>query len=331
MALPRIHGNASIGGKEFMLACDAYLDAAGPDWNPCERPAGLVELADRVSALRSAVERTHFLYSIIDGKAWYRTEGLWPREQVDFDTLTSQVDAVLAAFGAPAGQGRLERIGQATRACLAEHGHSAPLVRAVMGATLQDDVLRGDHVTLTCPQGDLLGSPELMTTSEAFFTETQLRDGLDLSIYRERIGHESADQMQRTIRARMLKLKRGAIRGLYSPGCLHRRFVEKHGGHMIFRNEDAHYRGHQSIGCSSGGRASFALRYVRDDEERVLTSMVGDLRVVRMSHDERDIFGGHELAHVIRYGEWIRNIVEETYRHHQVVRKAEPDKEAAVS
>jgi hypothetical protein len=193
-----------------------------------------------------------------------------------------------------------------------------------MAATLEDQVLRADHVTLTCPMGDLLDAPEQMTTSAAFFTETQLRDGLSLDEYRERLGHESAEQLQRTIRARMLKLKRGAIRSMYGPGCLQGQFVEKHGGHMIFRNEDAHYRGHQSIGCSSGGRASFALRYERAGEERRLTPMIGDYRVVRMSHDERDTFTGGELTQVIRYAEWIRLVVEETYRGHCVVRKDDP-------
>jgi hypothetical protein len=197
----------------------------------------------------------------------------------------------------------------------------APLLRGIMAATLVDPVLRADHVTLTCPTGDLLDTPELMTTSAAFFTETLLRDGLDLADHQEQIGHESPDLLQRTIRARMLKLKRGAIRGLYQPGCLHGRFVEKHGGHMIFRNEDAHYRGHQSIGCSSGGRASFALRHQCDGVDTALTPMVGDYRVVRMSHDERDTFTGPELAHVIRYAEWIRLAVEQTYRDGGVVHR----------
>jgi hypothetical protein len=283
--------------------------------------AGLVELAGQVSGARSVVELTHHLYSIIDGKVWYRTEGLIARGQVDHDTLTDVVEQVVGdQFGISPGPPAAERLEQATRACLAEHGHSAPLVRAIMGATLRDPLLRADHVTLTCPMGDLLDTPEAMTTSEAFFTETQLRDGLDLDVYQERLGHDSPEQLQRTIRARMLKLKRGAIRGLYGPSCIHGRFVEKHGGHMIYRNEDAHYRGHQSIGVSSGGRASFALRYQRDGENRQLTSMVGDYRVVRMSHDEGETFTGAELAHVLRYGEWIRNIVEETYRQGHVVR-----------
>lgn len=303
---------------------EAYTAATQPAGSSAETPEGLIELAEQVSAMRRVAEQSHLLYSIIDGKAWFRTEGLLRRDRVKVSDLTDPVERVLSIdFGIAPGQPALERLRQAARACLAEHGDSAALVRAIMHATLEDPVLRADHVTLTCPMGDLLDSPELMTTSEAFFTETQIRDGLDLDMYEERLGHNSPDQLKRTIRARMLKLKRGAIRGLYAPGCLQGRFVEKHGGHMIYRNEDAHYRGHQSIGVSSGGRASFALRYRRGGEDREITPMVGDLRVVRMTHDERETFTDEDLVHAIRYGEWIRNVVEETYMNGCVVRQDE--------
>jgi len=300
----------------------SYASAADPG-SAAGPPPALMALADRVRVLRPVVERTHHLYSIIDGEAWYRTEGLIPRDRVPLQTLTPSMEAVLAdGFAVPPGAPTAERLRDATLGCLSRHGESAPLVRAIMRATLLDPRLRADHVTLTCPMGDLLDSPERMTTSEAFFTETQLRDGLQLAEYAERLGHESPIQVQRNIRARMLKLKRGAIRGLYGPGCLQGRFVEKHGGHMIFRNEDAHYRGHQSIGCSSGGRASFALRYRSSGgQEAEMTPMVGDYRVVRMSHDPRDTFTGEELIDVICYAEWIRAVVEETYRRGAVVRK----------
>lgn len=280
-----------------------------------EPPAGILALARRVAELRSLVGRTHDLYSIIDGKAWFRTEGLIARERVDVRTLTPQVAAVLDTdFPVPTGDPVPDRLRQAARDCIAAFGDTAPLLRAVMAAILLDPVLRADHVTLTCPIGAHLDSPEAMTTSDAFFTETQLRDAIELEQYRDRLGHESAEQLQRTIRARMLKLKRGAIRSLYGPGCLQGSFVEKHGGHMIFRNEDAHYRGHQSIGCSTGGRASFSIRYRSNGQEVALTPMVGDLRVVRFSHDAEDLFTADELVHEIRYAEWVREIVEETFR-----------------
>jgi hypothetical protein len=290
-----------------------------------EAPAALLDLAYRVEEMRPTVQASHLLFSIIDGRAWYRTEGLIPRGDVDPGTLTEPLRELLdTVFAAPAGTAEA-RLRAATATAVTVDGDSASVVRAVMRAALIDPVLRADHVTLTCPMGDLLHRPQDMTTSSAFFTETQVRDGLDLGEYAERLGHESSEQLQRTIKARMLKLKRGAIRGLYGPGCIQGRFVEKHGGHMLFRNEDAHYRGHQSIGCSSGGRASFALRCLRADAaEPVLTPMIGDFRVVRMSHDEGDTFTADELRHVIRYGEWIRIVVEETYRLGTVVRLDEP-------
>jgi hypothetical protein len=289
-----------------------YRSAVDPAEEP---PRGLLDLALRVGEMRAQVQVTHESYSIIDGRAWYRTEGLIPREEIDARVLAGPVASALglnpsAANNPSAG----EYLRTATIAAVQSGKDGAGIVRAIMGAALADPVLRADHVTVTCPMGDLLETPHEMTTSGAFFTETRLRDGLDLGDYADRLGHESSEQLQRTIRARMLKLKRGAIRSLYGPGCLNGRFVEKHGGHMLFRNEDAHYRGHQSIGCSSGGRASFRLRYRSGDTERSLTPMVGDFRVVRMSHDEAETFGAAELRHVIRYGEWIRAVVEQTYR-----------------
>lgn len=322
----------STAVHEVLLERFQLYSSVLPEEPAAALPDELLALAARVSELRVLVERTHYPYSVIDGRAWHRTEALLPHEAVDLECLPEAVERLLTVdFGVPAGPPPAQRLASAARVCLAEHGEVAPLLRGIMAATLVDPVLRADHVTLTCPTGDLLDTPELMTTSAAFFTETLLRDGLDLADHQEQIGHESPDQLQRTIRARMLKLKRGAIRGLYQPGCLQGRFVEKHGGHMIFRNEDAHYRGHQSIGCSSGGRASFALRYRRGEVDAALTPMIGDYRVVRMSHDERDTFTGPELAYVIPYAEWIRLAVEQVYRDGGVVHRDGSDTEVSAA
>lgn len=284
-------------------------------------PAALLDLALRVAQLRLIAQETHEPYSIIDGRAWYRTEGLIPRREIDTSRFTESVQRVMSTLSeAPSDASARELLVNATRSALARDGESAAVLRALMQAALDDPLLRADHVTITCPMGDMLDRPHEMTTSGAFFTETLLRDGIELGEYAGRLGHDSAEQLQRTIRARMLKLKRGAIRSLYGPGCMQGRFVEKHGGHMLFYNEDAHYRGHQSIGCASGGRASFALRFRRDDAEHELTPMVGDFRVVRMGQDECDLFDADGLRHTIRYGEWIRIVVEETYRSGAVLR-----------
>lgn len=293
-----------------------------------EPPAALLDLARRVAGMRPLFAATHEPYSVIDGRAWYRTEGLVPRGEIDAAVLSDAVDDMLRTeFGVPPGAPADERIREATRTAIAKDGDSAAVLRGIMSAALVDPTLRADHVTVTCPLGDMLDRPHEMTTSDAFFTETQLRDGIELGDYAEQLGHESTDQLQRTIRARMLKLKRGAIRSLYGPGCMQGQFVEKHGGHMVFRNEDAHYRGHQSIGCSSGGRAAFALRYRLDGDERELTPMIGDFRVVRMSQDESETFTADDLRHAVRYGEWIRAAVEETYALGAVLR-ADPPKAA---
>jgi hypothetical protein len=304
------------------VLAERYAAYAAVTGEPAPPPEGLVSLGEQATVLRAAAQETHLLYSIIDGSAWFRTEGMMPREAVDTQTLTPPAELLLTGeYGlGPETGSAAQRLRAAARACLAESGDSADLVRGLMAATLADGLLAGDHVTLTCPQGDLLATPELMTGSEAFFTETMLAPGLDLGAVAERLGHDSDAQVQRTIRARMLKLKRGAIRGMYGPGCIQGRFVEKHGGHMIFAREDAHYRGHQSIGCSCGGRASFALSYAVAGQERAMTPMVGDYRVVRMSQDPADEFTVTELARVICYAEWIKVVVEETYAAGRIVR-----------
>lgn len=320
VGLDELNERADSGAVRAMLRDRHALYAGVLD--PAEQaPSALLDLATRVEIMRPLVQRSHELYSIIDGAAWYRTEGVIPREDIDTDRLAPAVEEALdREFPTATGNSAPERLRAATSMAVAADGASATVVRAIMRAALADPILRADHVTLTCPMGDMLDRPHEMTTSAAFFTETQLRDGIELGDYAERLGHESADQLQRTIKARMLKLKRGAIRSLYGEGCLQGQFVEKHGGHMLFRNEDAHYRGHQSIGCSSGGRASFDMRFRVGDAEQMLTRMVGDFRVVRMSHDERDLFNADELRHVIRYAEWIRAVVEQTYRLGAVVR-----------
>lgn len=314
--------------RDVLLARVAlYTEALAGDVT--EPPEALLDLAGYVSLLRPRVQESFELFSIIDGKAWYRTEGVMDRGEIDLEHLTPSMEEVLdALYGEAPGADARTRLIAATRAAVAADGDGAQIVRALMHAALLDPVLRPDHVTVTCPLGDMLDRPHEMTTSDAFFTETQLREGLDLADYAEQLGHDSREQLHRTIRARMLKLKRGAIRSLYGPGCMHGQFVEKHGGHMIFLNEDAHYRGHQSIGCSSGGRAAFSLRYPgADGTELALTPMIGDFRVVRMSHDEQDVFAPADLPQAIRYGEWLRTVVEEIYRLGAVVRTPVPDEE----
>lgn len=270
----------------------------------------LADLALRVKELRPQVEQLYYRVSNIDGKAWYRTEGLIPRSAVD----TWHVPVPLAVALGTGGGTVDELLPAATSAVLDEHGHSAPLLRTIMRTAVADPALRVDHVTITCPRGYLLDTPELMTGSEAFFTETEIRAGVDLDGYREQIGHASDDRLRKTVRARMLKLKRKAAAGFYGPGCLHGQFVEKGADYMIFRNEDSHYRGHQSVGCSTGGRAAYSVRYRAGEDDRELPPMMGDFRVVRLSHAAEDLFTEGDLVHVIRYATCVRAVVEETIR-----------------
>jgi len=314
--LPESASSAAV--RETLLARHRlYSGALGTAEEP---PATLVELAHAVSRTRSQVEVDHELYSIIDGKIWYRTEGVIRRDEIDPQDLTPTVASALGELAARAdGQDVGDWLRAITGAAVAESGESAGVLRVLMRAALVDPLLRADHVTLTCPIGDRLDRLEEMTTSDSYFTETQLH--ADVVLDEDRLGHASEEQLQRTIRARMLKLKRGAIRSLYGPGCMQGQFIEKHGGHMIFRNEDAHYRGHQSIGCSSGGRVSFGMLCPEGCPQQEITQMVGDFRAVRMSQDEADVFQADDLRHLLPYAHWIRTVVDETFRLGAVVKR----------
>jgi hypothetical protein len=290
----------------------SYLDALGQPRTAVDA-LGLVELAGRVAALRTEVERHMYRYSDIDGERWYRTEGLIPRSAVPLWVPTDAVRLVLARYGVDADGNLEDLLRSATRVCVSRHGESRELVRAVMGCALTDPLLRVDHVTITCARGDMLDTPEQMLSSAAFHTETLLRDGLRLDEYATQIGHDDESRLRRTVAARMLKLKRSATRNYFHPGCLMGQWVEKSADYMIFRNEDAHYKGHRSVGCSTGGRAAYSVTYERAGESRTLPPMMGDFRVVRLSHAPDDVFAAADLTHVIRYSQWLRAVLEETF------------------
>ncbi|HEY9524953.1 MAG TPA: hypothetical protein VIR33_17080, partial [Thermopolyspora sp.] len=231
----------------------SYLDVLGQPRGTAE-PLTVVALALRVTELRGQVERFYYRHSIIDGAAWYRAEGLIPKASVDLGRPSPPVDRLLATeYDLPTGPIE-ERLRTATTAALDRDGCCAGLIRGLVRAAANDPLLRVDHATVTCARGDMLDRVEEMTGSEAFFTDTVLRDGLAIEDFAEQIGHDSADRLRKTVRARMLKLKRNAVRNYFRPGCLQGQWVEKGADYMIFRNEDAHYRGHRSIGCSTGGR-----------------------------------------------------------------------------
>ncbi len=305
----------------------SYLDALGQPRGTAE-PLSVIALALRLTELRAQVERFYYRHSIIDGGAWYRTEGLIPKAAVDLDTLPAPVERLLAEkYGLPAGPA-YERLRAATAQVVGRDGRCAPLLRDIMRAAVADPALRVDHATITCARGDMLDRVEEMTGSEAFFTETVLRDGLDIADHAQQLGHDSAERLRKTVRARMLKLKRNAVRNYFRPGCLQGQWVEKGADYMIFRNEDAHYRGHRSIGCSTGGRAAYSIRYESGGLPGELPPMMGDFRVVRLSHAEQDVFTAADLCHVIRYSDGIRVVLEETFRLGGIVEPA-PEGRAA--
>jgi hypothetical protein len=320
VGLEQLQDEVSVAALRTALEArlTAYLDAIGQP-RTGTGPLPLVAVATRVAGLRPEVERFYYRHSIIDGEAWYRTEGLIPKAGVELDRFSPPVAAFLTdTYGAVEGTTE-ERLRAATAVALDRDGCSAAVIRGLLSCAVVDPDLSVDHATVTCARGDMLDRVPEMTDSEAFFTDTVLRPGLDLADFAEQLGHASEDRLRKTTRARMLKLKRAAVRNFFGPGCLQGRWVEKSADYMIFRNEDTHYRGHRNIGCSTGGRAAYTIRFDNGGQRRELPPMMGDFRVVRLSHATEDLFTPADLVHVIRYSQWIRAVLEETFRRGGIV------------
>jgi hypothetical protein len=292
----------------------SYLEALGHP-RPLDHLA-LIELADRVSKLRSQIERDYHRYSIIDGRRWFRQEGLISRRGTRCEPLPAEMIEALRPFAPdpPGSPGTAEYLAAATRRCLADRGRTVDVVDAMLECAVRDPLLRVDHATVTCVRGVLLECPAALSDSAQFFTRTAMAGGLDLGEFAEQLGHASEARLRATLRARMIKLKRKAVQNYYGEGCLAGEWIEKAADNMIFFHEDSHYRGHQTVGVSTGGRAAFSVAYSRGGVDHTLPPMMGDFRVVRLSHDPADRFTADGLVHVIRYSEWIRTIVQETFR-----------------
>ncbi|MFL6124032.1 hypothetical protein [Actinophytocola sp.] len=305
----------------------SYLQALGHPRTLKHLP--LIELAQRVSEVRGQIERDHHRVSIIDGRKWYRDEGLLPRSTVEWQPLP---DHLLAAFRELAPEVDTTRavpeyLAAVTRRVLAEDGEGRRAIDALVRSAVADPELRVDHATVTCLRGVLLDRPQELSSSDQFFTHTAMAEGLDLAEYAEQLGHESEDRLRATLRARMIKLKRKAVDNYYGSGCLAGEWIEKAADNMIFFHEDSHYRGHQTVGVSTGGRAAYEVSYTREDTAHTLPPMMGDFRVVRLSHDPARRFTIDDLRHVIRYATWTKHVVQETFRAQGVLQRLATDAE----
>lgn len=291
-----------------------YLEALGHPRQTDHLP--LIELARRVGELRVQIERDYHRYSLIDGKRWYRREGLIPRRSVHTELLPQAVIDALRPFAPDVADDASmpERLAAATRQCLADHGQTVAVLDAILDCAVRDPQLRVDHATVTCVRGVLLECPALLADSSQFFTRTSIAEHVEVGDYREQLGHASEQRLRATLKARMIKLKRKAVGNYFGDGCLAGEWIEKAADNMIFFHEDSHYRGHQTVGVSTGGRAAFSVSYQRGEVSHTLPPMMGDFRVVRLSHDEADRFDADALVHVLRYAEWVKHVVQETFR-----------------
>lgn len=316
VGLEQVDGRLDPHTVRFVLEyrLDSYLRALGHP-RPL-RHLPLVELAERVSRLRTQIERDHHRVSVIDGKRWHRDEALITRSSVSYRPLPDGLLDALRRLApdVPTTPSVPDFLAAVTRRVLAVRGESRAVIDALTRTAVADPALDVDHATVTCVRGVLMECPASLDSSDHFFTLTAMRDGLDLRGYREQLGHDSEDRLRATLRARMIKLKRKAVANYYGDGCLAGQWVEKAADNMIFFHEDSHYRGHQTVGVSTGGRAAYAVSYARAGTTHELPPMMGDFRVVRMSHDPADRFTLDDLRHVLRYAAWTKDVVQETLR-----------------
>ena len=271
----------------------------------------LISLSEKIARLRPLVENYYYRISIIDGKAWHRTEVLSLKSALGHSP-TPELDAVLEEYDADSRLGLFERIKIASINCIKKYEKLSPLLLDFMQVVLSDDSISPDHVTLTCPRGESLLCPHAMNAnpSQHFYTDTLIKSDLDLSEYAEQLGHQSLDRIRRITQARMYRLKHKAVNNFYYDGCLFGQMVEKSMDYMIFRNEDSHYPGHRNIGCSTGGRAAFSIEYTHQDTVMSLPPMLADLRVVRLSHAPERTFNEKELLTLIWYSEIFKSAIQ---------------------
>lgn len=293
-------------------------------------PTDLHELAETVVKQRTDVETRHYRYSIIDGAVWFRDEGLMLKQAVRPWWMLPRnfVDEISEAFairtpGADLADAR-RFIAETVEKSLDELGETWPVIEALLGSMVHDSEFAIDHATVTCPRGIGLARPAAWGASTDFFSGTVMCSETDLARYQEQLGHADEHKLRATLRARMIKLKRKATRNYFHPGCLQGEWVEKAADYMIFHNEDAHYRGHRTVGCHTGGRAAYALRLSGSDMDEPLPPMFGDLRVVRLDHDPKLRFTAEALKEVIACSQVVARILEATFERGGVVEQLEP-------
>lgn len=276
---------------------------------------GLGRKAKILFAARAEVSTGHYRVSLIDGKAWYRTEALLPRVEVAAAPYSKDFLLALASFcDWPEERMRADVAGaavMATRRAIEQHGELAPLLAPVMQAIVDDPHLGVDTAVLTCPAGTGLEAPSLLAepidSPKNFRCFVVFRTGMEPPD----MESKATTSARKAIRGRMFKLKRKAAKNCDHASLLFGVDVEKAHDYMVYANEDTHYPGHKAARVFTGGRASIKLTVPERNID--LSRGFCDLRCFR-GREGAKIFTVNEERWIIRYAEVLQVMLTETLR-----------------
>lgn len=283
---------------------------------------GLIAKAYRLFRARGEIAKEYYRVSLIDGLAWYRTETLLPRAEVDALALPEWVFRTLMRYSDGPAEDLGSLVSAAVRRCIEQTGDSFALVGELMSAIANDPSIKVDTAVLTCPRGVGLDATDTISQKPSgtyFCCITRFRDGVETP---EEEAAKACKSARAAIRGRMLQLKAKATRNCFHPGLLNGVDVEKAYDYMIYANEDAHYPGHKVARVYTGGRAPILIEL--PERGIKLPGGLCDLRCFRFRGDgEVQLFGIDEEQWLIRFAHVLKLVLEETYRLRALVNQAE--------
>ena len=265
---------------------------------------------------RVEVDEQYYRVSLIDGKAWYRTEALLPRSVI---ASTPPADGIALALAEWSGlsleqvQTREdEAIRLAVGRCLDRHGALEPLLSRVLQAIVDDERVPLDNAVLTCPAGLRLDEPgelgEQQELKKYFRCYTVYRTGLECP---EALPEKVTSSARKAITGRMFRLKQKAVKNCFHAGPLAGVDIEKAYDYMVYANEDTHYPGHKVARVFTGGRSPIRIRVPERNLDLPLSMC--DLRCFR-GREQARLFTVDEERFVIRAAELLQVMLCETFR-----------------
>lgn len=265
---------------------------------------GLVDLARRLAALRSVVERTHQRCLYFDGSNWERREFLIGRDEL---TEAHRVPVELAdtlhrQFGVPVPDGEAYKVLRRYAGQLVENGRALTglLIAIAEWAANATDVVT-DYAIFTVPRGLNLDKPWDLKVDE-LFCYTAFRSGFDpgaAGVPLRTVGICNAIGQRMRYNA-MKKAQNYALVKHMTPQS----FLLPD----IAVAEDAHQNGHVASGVRHSCRVPMSVEYRGSHWKGI-----ADVRMSRADYNRSSRFTERDLTLACRYGIWSRAVADEAY------------------